>query len=173
MKRSALFLDRDGTIIQDPGYLSDPDRIQLLPGVKQALCAIAPEMLLFLVTNQSGIGRGYYGMAEAEACNRRTTELLELPLPGFTGILIAPEAPDQPTVYRKPSPRYISEMLSLHKLDPDRCWMVGDKISDVQAGLRAGIHAVLLAEATPSDLPSGVPVHPDLPSFLSALRSTT
>ena len=126
-------------------------------------------MQLFLFTNQSGIGRGYYTHAEAEACNRRLIEMLKLPPPGFSGIMIAPEAPDQPTVYRKPSPRYISEMIQCHNLIPEKCWMAGDKLSDVEAGLSAGINSALIANSSPADLPQSASVFRDLPALITHL----
>jgi D-glycero-D-manno-heptose 1,7-bisphosphate phosphatase len=62
----------------------------------------------------------------------------------FTGVCIATERPDEPLSYRKPSPRFINELIALHRLDPKQCWMAGAALSDVDAGLNAGIHAVLL-----------------------------
>lgn len=144
MQRAALFLDRDGTIIEDTGYLHDPEQVVLLPGAAEALRAAARRFRLYLFTNQSGIGRGFYDLAAAERCNARMVELLGLPSPGFAGICIAPEAPEQPQAYRKPSPRYILESVRADHLDPALCWMVGDRRSDLAAGLGAGIRAALV-----------------------------
>ena len=77
--RSALFLDRDGTIIRDMGYLSDPDGVELLDGAKEALQRVCASHHLYLFTNQSGIGRGYYTLEQAQAVNARMMELLALP----------------------------------------------------------------------------------------------
>ncbi len=153
--RGALFLDRDGTIIEDAGYLHDPEQVRLLPGAAEALRRAAGHFLLYLFTNQSGIGRGYYDLADAEACNARLLALLQLPHPGFTRICIAPETPDAPQVYRKPSPRFITETLATDPLDPSACWMIGDRLSDVEAGIQAGIRSALVwtSDATePSEL---------------------
>ncbi|MGI5868089.1 MAG: HAD-IIIA family hydrolase [Kiritimatiellia bacterium] len=144
MTRAALFLDRDDTIVRDLGYIGNPDQITLLPGVADALRKAAAAFRLYLVTNQSGIGRGYYTLAEAEACNRRTLELLELPPPGFHGICIAPERPDQPSRYRKPSPAYVLERIEADGLDPARCHVIGDKRSDIECGLAADVGAILV-----------------------------
>ena len=141
---SALFLDRDGTLIADAGFLSDPAGVVLLDGVKAALHRAARTHRLYLLSNQSGIGRGYYTMDAARAVNARMEALLELPPPGFSGVCIAPEAPDEPPVYRKPSPRFILESIARDGLDPSRCWMIGDRLSDVQAGVNAGIRAALI-----------------------------
>ncbi len=141
---AGLFLDRDGTLIRDAGFLSDPHGVELLPGVREALHRAARTHRLYLFSNQSGIGRGYYTLEQALAVNARMLELLGLPPPGFAGVCLAPEAPDAPAVYRKPSPRFILECLRRDGLDPARCWMVGDRLSDVQAGVNAGVRPALL-----------------------------
>lgn len=145
MPAKALFLDRDGTIIADRHYLSDPSQVELLPGAREALHGFLTDgWKLFLFTNQSGVGHGMFPLETVLRCNARMFELLTLPAPGFTETCIAPETPDMPAVYRKPSPRFILEMVAKHSLDPARSWMAGDKPSDVQAGLNAGIRGALL-----------------------------
>ena len=126
--KKALFLDRDGTLIIDKHYLADPAGVELIPGVITGLQR-ARELgfLLFLFTNQSGIGRGYHTLADAEACNRRMLELLGLGDELFTDICIAPESSDQPVEFRKPSPRFIHDSMTMHALDPAQFWMVGDR----------------------------------------------
>ncbi len=201
----ALFLDRDGTLILDKHYLADPAGVELIPGAAAALArARALGYLLFIVTNQSGIGRGLYTLDDVHRCNVRMDELLlqaapELAHPStpvlspaeskienqkskipahpiFAGICIAPEAPEQPSLYRKPSPRYILEMIAQHGLDPAQCYMVGDRTSDIQSGLDAHINAVAVCtgkhDATSwaaLALP-GVPVYPSLAEFVTSLR---
>ncbi|HVU18171.1 MAG TPA: HAD-IIIA family hydrolase [Candidatus Didemnitutus sp.] len=136
----ALFLDRDGTLIIDKDYLADPAGVELFPGVAGALAeARRKGYLLFLFTNQSGIGRGYHSLADAEAVNARMEAMLGLGSPLFTETCIAPEAPDQPSLYRKPSPRFLLEAAQRHGLDPAHSWMVGDKESDIDSGLNAGM----------------------------------
>jgi len=169
-KRTALFIDRDGTLIIDKGYLSDPAQVELLPGAKSALVDfVSAGYLLFLFTNQSGVGRGLYAFDDVIACNRRMLDLLELPAPGFAEICIAPEGPDDPIVYRKPSPRFIHEMIARHDLDSAQSWMAGDKLSDVQTALNAGIRPVLLNSTAPVDLPAGVTRCADLKEFATRL----
>lgn len=172
----ALFLDRDGTLIIDKDYLSDPAGVELIPGATDALRR-ARELgyKLFLFTNQSGIGRGYFSLADAVACNNRMIELLGLGSDIFTDICIAPESADQPAVYRKPSPRFILESIARHSLDPAQCWMVGDRESDLEAGINAGIHAaaVCTGKYTAAEwaerLPRGVVLHSDLKSLVLTL----
>lgn len=146
-RRAGLFLDRDGTIIEDVGYLSDPEGVRLYARVGEALRRAARFYQLYLFTNQSGIGRGYYGIDAAEACNRRLEELLALPGGGFSGICVAPEAPDDPPVYRKPSPRFIIEMIARDGLDAGSCWMVGDRLSDLESGISAGVRVALVRQS--------------------------
>jgi len=145
---ATLFLDRDGTIIYDKDYLADPAGVELIPGARDALRdALRKGYRLFLFTNQSGIGRGYYTLDDVHACNARMLELLGLGPDIFSEICIAPEAHSPPEgeddgqSFRKPSPRFIREMIARYALDPAQCWMVGDRESDIEAGLRAGIHA--------------------------------
>jgi D-glycero-D-manno-heptose 1,7-bisphosphate phosphatase len=151
----ALFLDRDGTLILDKVYLADPAGVELLPGAADGLTlARTRGYQLFLFTNQSGIGRGLHTLEDTRKVNARMEELIGLPRPVFAGICIAPEAPDQPVVYRKPSPRFILEMIAQHQLDPAQCWMVGDSAADIGAGLAANIKvaAVRTGKVDPTSL---------------------
>jgi D-glycero-D-manno-heptose 1,7-bisphosphate phosphatase len=172
----ALFLDRDGTLIVDKVYLADPAGVELFPGVATALNrARALGYKLFLFTNQSGIGRGLHTIEDTHRVNARMEELLGLPRPVFDGICIAPEAPGQPVAYRKPSPRFILETLAAHKLDPARCWMVGDSAADISAGLAAKINvaAVQTGKVDPATLPEvashQIPVFPNVAAFAATL----
>ena len=146
MSHAALFLDRDGTLIRHVHYLHDPAGVELLPGVAAALARAREHgYLLFLHTNQSGVGRGMFKLEQAQACNRRMLELLGLGADVFADICVAPEAPGQPVVYRKPSPRFAREMAARHNLDLSRSWMVGDYIADVETAFAAGLQAAALA----------------------------
>lgn len=172
----ALFLDRDGTLILDKDYLADPADVEVIAGVPAALRrARALGYLLFLFTNQSGIGRGYHTFEDAVKVNERMEEMLALPRPLFTEICIAPEAPDQPSRYRKPSPNFILEMLAKHRLDSAQCWMIGDRESDIDAGLAAGVRSVALctgkydAAGWATRLKPGVPCFADLSAFVVTL----
>jgi D-glycero-D-manno-heptose 1,7-bisphosphate phosphatase len=173
----ALFLDRDDTLIVDKVYLSDPAGVEILPGVPEALAiARSKGYQLFLFTNQSGIGRGYYTIDDAHRVNDRMEELIGLPRPLFAEIGIAPEAPDQPSLYRKPSPRFILEMIEKHRLDPAHCHMVGDRESDIEAGINAKIHPVavctgkLSSEAWRTLAYPGLSIFATLRDFANALE---
>lgn len=141
----AVFLDRDGTLIEHVHYLRDPADVALLPGVREALArARAAAAKLFLFTNQSGVGRGLFTLAEVEACNRRMVELLDLGPQPFDAVCIATETPDEPQRYRKPSPLFIHEMLDLHRIAPDAAWMIGDSPVDWEAGINAGVQVAAI-----------------------------
>jgi D-glycero-D-manno-heptose 1,7-bisphosphate phosphatase len=172
----ALFLDRDGTLILDKHYLSDPAGVELIPGVPEALRrARAIGYKLFVLTNQSGIARGLHTLEDVIRCNTRVEELLGLPRPVFDDICIAPEGPEGPQLYRKPSPRFILESIKRHALDPKQCWMVGDREADIETGHNANIRAaaVCTGKHTAEDwaalaLP-GVPIYRDLGEFVATL----
>lgn len=170
----ALFLDRDGTLIFDKDYLHEPEKVELIPGTREALHrALDAGCLLFLLTNQSGIGRGYFTMADYEACHRRFLELLGLRERDFAACGVAPEAPEAPSRYRKPQPAFVLEQLAAFpQLDPARCWMVGDRESDWQTGINAKIRAAAVATGKPIDSPAleflrrnAVPLFDDFAAF--------
>jgi D-glycero-D-manno-heptose 1,7-bisphosphate phosphatase len=174
----ALFLDRDGTLNFDRHYVFDPAGIELIPGVAGALReARALGLRLFLHTNQSGIARGLFQLADVDRCNARLEDLLGLPRPVFDAVCVAPEGPDDPQVFRKPSPRFIQECVARHRLAPARCWMVGDRESDLEAGRLAGIGTAAVctgkhdAAAWRQLLPAGTPVWPSLTELVAALAA--
>lgn len=146
----ALFLDRDGTLIEDIPYLHTIDKIKLLPGTIEALAlAKKAQYHLFLFTNQSGIGRGYYSLDAAHHCNQALIDAIGLGADIFDAICIAPERPDEVPIYRKPSPKFILEMLDAHQLSPQHSYMVGDRCSDAEAALKANIQAIRVETGEP------------------------
>jgi D-glycero-D-manno-heptose 1,7-bisphosphate phosphatase len=157
-RRAALFLDRDGTLIRDRGYLDRADGVERLPGAREALRRAHRTHRLFLFSNQSGVSRGYFTWAQVDAVNRRLFRLLGNGERLFDACCMAAEHPDAPAVYRKPSPRFILECIDQFALDPGACWMVGDRLSDLQAGLRAGVRAALVT--------SGGAIDPALADYL-------
>ena len=170
----ALFLDRDGNLVRDGHHTCDPADITLIPGVKEALHAcLGAGYRLFILTNQSGIGRGIFSWEQYHACHARMLELLDLPAPGFLDVRAAPERPDEPSLYRKPSPRFIRECIAAHDLDPAGSWMVGDRRTDWEAGLNAGIRGCAVRSGAPFKpgdeahaLANAVPIHDDFPAFV-------
>jgi D-glycero-D-manno-heptose 1,7-bisphosphate phosphatase len=142
----ALILDRDGTLIAHVPFLAEPARVEILPGVREGLrAAVKAGVLLFLHTNQSGVRRGYFTMDAVEACNGRMIELLDLGLTPFMRICIAPERPEEPSVYRKPSPAFAREIMAEHGFAAYELCYVGDRIFDLEAAERAGTRGVGVA----------------------------
>jgi len=151
-KQKALFVDRDGTLIKDAHYLKDPDLLEIIESAGPALIKAKEEgYLLFLHTNQSGIARGYYVWADVHACNQRMHEKFGWPADFFAEICIAPESPQEKTRYRKPDPRFELEMTEKYGLDPTSCWVIGDKWTDPQSGLDAGMCGALVRTGKPVD----------------------
>jgi len=146
LRVKALVLDRDGTLIEHVPYLADPKQVVVLPGVRKGLrAAIAAGLRLFLHSNQSGVGRGYFTMEAVEASNRRMIELLDLGVAPFTRICIAPERPDEPSKYRKPSPAFAREIAEEFGFALDELCYVGDRGSDLETADRAGTHGIGVA----------------------------
>jgi D-glycero-D-manno-heptose 1,7-bisphosphate phosphatase len=144
MKR-AVFLDRDGTLIAEKHYLSRTAEVEILPGAGAALQSLqAAGYQLFMVTNQSGIGRGYFTLAEAEAVNVHLCEELAREGVRFEKIYVAPEAPDQPSRGRKPSPQFLFDARDEFGLDLAECFMIGDKLIDLECGWNAGVKCSIL-----------------------------
>lgn len=141
----AVFLDRDGTLNVEREYLSDPGQLMLFPGVPVALRRLQDAgFALFLVTNQSGIGRGYYTEADMHRVHARLGELLGSYGVHFTKIYFAPEVPEQPAHGRKPSPRFLFEARDEFGVDLAESYMIGDKLSDLECGWNAGVKSSIL-----------------------------
>ncbi len=141
----AIFLDRDGTIIKDKDYLRLPEEVEFFPGAIAALKRAADAgFLLVMVTNQSGVGRGYFTLADVDNVHRHIAA--EIALAGVTlrKIYVAPEAPDAPSRGRKPSPQFLFDARDEFGLDLAASYMIGDKLIDLQAGWNAGVRRSLL-----------------------------
>jgi D-glycero-D-manno-heptose 1,7-bisphosphate phosphatase len=156
--RSAVFADRDGTVIEDPGYLSDPAGVKLLPGAADALRALRDlGFRLVVVSNQSGIGRRLISDDEARAVHDRFMAELERHGVRLDDVRYCPHAPHEGCACRKPLPGLLVEAAEKLGVELSRSFMVGDKPSDVEAGRRAGCTTVLLGgngshDATPDYL---------------------
>ena len=143
--RKAVFLDRDGTINVDRHYLSDPAQLELYPGTAEALRRLmAAGYLLIVVTNQSGIGRGYYTEADMHRVNDRMIEWLSVDGISFDKIYYSPEAPESPSRGRKPSPQFLFDAREEFGIDLAQSYMVGDKLIDLETGWNAGCAGSIL-----------------------------
>ncbi len=143
----AVFLDRDGTLIVDRGYLDNVAGVELLPGVGEALARLAAAgFLLVVVSNQSGVGRGYFEYSMVEAQHRRLQELLAMHGVRLAAGKYCPHAPDQHCPCRKPKPQMLIEAAAELEIDLSASWMIGDKASDVEAGQAATCQTILLGQ---------------------------
>jgi D-glycero-D-manno-heptose 1,7-bisphosphate phosphatase len=141
----AVFLDRDGTLIQEKNFLHRPDDVTLIPGTDLALKRLqSAGFLLFIVSNQSGVGRGYFTLADVEAVNQRLLEEVAPLDVHFQKIYIAPEAPGVESPGRKPSPQFLFDAREEFAVDLAESFMIGDKLSDLECGWNAGIKASIL-----------------------------
>ena len=144
MKR-AIFLDRDGTIIVEKDYLHRPDEVEIFPGAAAALRRLQEAgFLLFMVSNQSGVGRGYYTLADVEAVNAHLLRELARDGVRLEKVYIAPEAPDQPSRGRKPSPQFLFDARDEFGIDLAQSYVIGDKLIDLECGWNAGLKEALL-----------------------------
>jgi D-glycero-D-manno-heptose 1,7-bisphosphate phosphatase len=141
----AVFLDRDGTLIAEKHYLHRPEDVEIFPGAGPALRRLADAgFQLIVVTNQSGIGRGYFTLADAERVNAYVAREFASHGVHFAKTYIAPEAPDQPSRGRKPSPQFLLDARDEFQLDLGRSFMVGDKLIDLECGWNAGVNKSIL-----------------------------
>jgi histidinol-phosphate phosphatase family protein len=141
----ALFLDRDGTLIVDTGYVRDPADVKLLPGVAQALSeARALGFELIVVSNQSGVARGIITMSELAAVQHRFEELLRSESIALDDVRFCVHGPGDGCACRKPAPGLLRDAATARGIDLERSVMVGDRDSDVLAGRQVGCTTILL-----------------------------
>ena len=137
MAKRAVFLDRDGTIVEDAGFLHDPGKVKLLPGAAGAIRRLnAGGFLVIVVSNQSGIARGLYGVEDYTAVQRRLGELLAAaPHPArIDASYFCPHHPQftGPCECRKPGTKLFRDAQEALDIDLTRSWWVVDRLSDVQ-----------------------------------------
>ncbi len=143
--RPACFLDRDGTVTEERGYASSADEIVLLPGAAAAIRQLNQAGLAaVLVTNQSGIGRGYFDQAALAAQHRRLTELLAAAGARLEGIYYCPHQPAAGCACRKPAAGMLEQAARELGLDLARSWMIGDRLADIECGERGAAGGVLV-----------------------------
>ncbi len=143
--KPAVFLDRDGTLILDKDYLHKPEEVEYYPGALEALKRLQDAgFVLVMITNQSGVGRGYFTLEDVEKVHAKIqADLAEIGVK-LAAIHIAPEAPDQPSRGRKPSPALLFDARDALGLDLSRSYMIGDKLIDLEAGWNADVKRSLL-----------------------------
>lgn len=145
MKRLAVFLDRDGTVIEDTHYPRDPDKVRFIPGAVSALKKIQEKgYLLFIISNQSGVGRGIIQDHEFKAVHERLCTLLKKEGIHITEFAYCFHKPEDGCRCRKPEPQLIEDLIKSYQIDSENSFMVGDKICDVELGNRVGTQSILI-----------------------------
>ncbi len=184
-KQRAVFLDRDGTINQEKDYLFRPEEFEFIPGVPQAIRLLNERgFQVVVVTNQSGIGRGYYDEAAMHLLHRHIDAELASMGAAIDAYYFCPHHPELATgkyrcecSCRKPLDGMLRQAAEDLSIDLAGSYIVGDKLIDVEAGLAAGCRPLLVltgygAKYAPL-LPAGIPVHPDLSAAVRAIIEET
>lgn len=142
---AAVFLDRDGALIEEKNYLHRVEDVVIFPEAFGGLKRLAAAGFgLFIVTNQSGVGRGYYTMADVEKVNAHIAVEFARHGVKFQKVYIAPEAPDQPSRGRKPSPQFLLDARDEFGLNLAASYMIGDKLIDLECGWNARVKRSIL-----------------------------
>ncbi|MFH0911175.1 MAG: HAD family hydrolase [Planctomycetota bacterium] len=150
-KRRIVFLDRDGTLNIDTGYISKPEELELLPKAVEGLKLLRPRYAVAVVTNQSGVSRGLYSRADVEAVNARLVQLLAEKGVGFDHIEYCPHQKADECDCRKPQSGLLHKAAAALGLGLEGAWMVGDRSTDIETGEAVGARTILLPE--PPDAP--------------------
>lgn len=151
-KPQAILCDRDGTLIQDKHFLSHPEQIEWIPGVLEAIQFLnAEEIKVLVLTNQSGVARGYFGLDAVEAVHRQLRRDVEEVSGAIADFYYCPHHPNGeamdysfPCDCRKPSPGMFLQAIRDHDLNPSQCWVIGDRLRDLEPGLQLGMKAFLV-----------------------------
>src|SRR5205823_1524386 len=141
----AVFLDRDGTIIEERDYLHRVEDVVILPGTGSALRKLQlAGFQLFIVSNQSGVGRGYFTIKEVERVNAHLLAELARENVQVKKVYVAPEAPGAPSRGRKPSPQFLFDARDEFGIDLSHSYIIGDKQIDLECGWNAGVKRSVL-----------------------------
>lgn len=158
MSKKAVFLDRDGTLIEDKGYISKCNQVMLLPGVIEALRNLKElGFELIIISNQSGIGRGLVTETQVEKINNYLDSLLTSEGINITDVYYCPHTPDDNCFCRKPKPGMILSALNKYDINAKESYFVGDKWTDVETAVNAGLSPVLISDSS-EQVVKGIPV---------------
>jgi D-glycero-D-manno-heptose 1,7-bisphosphate phosphatase len=143
--RRFVLIDRDGTLNVEKHYLSDPDQMELIAGAGTALRTLRQAGLgIAVITNQSGIARGYFDLARLDAIHDRLRALLAAEDAAVDGIYLCPHGPDDDCACRKPLPGMIEQAVAEFGFDPTQSFVIGDKEVDVELGVGIGAETFLV-----------------------------
>ncbi len=150
MRHYAVFLDRDGTLNEDPGYLGDPGKVNLFPGTGKALSLLKNQLnfKLIVISNQSGVARGLLTVEDVKSVNRKINDLLAADGVAIDAFYYCPYHPDfsspEKCGCRKPSPEMVLQAAEENDIDLEKSYFVGDAVSDIECGANAGLKTVLV-----------------------------
>ena len=144
IKSRAIILDRDRTLIEDKNYSYQIEDFELLPGVIEGLKLLKDQFLLFIVTNQSGIGRGYYTVQDFHNYNNHLLEVLQKKNIKILKTYFCPHLKEENCECRKPMTKFITDIITEFNIDINRSWMIGDHPSDIQFGEKGGCNTIFL-----------------------------
>ncbi len=162
MNHRAVFLDRDGVLMEDASYVGDIERVVLIPGAAQALQRLQKAgYRLVVVTNQSGVGRGYFTRDAVEQIHAHLDEQFRKAGVHLDRYYVCPHHPEDNCACRKPKTKFFLEAAREFRLDLAKCFMVGDRASDIQAGINAGTRTVLVLTGVGKETLAKNEVHPD------------
>lgn len=143
-----VVLDRDGTMVIDRDYLSDPEGLEFLPGAAEGLRLMYRRgYRLVVITNQSGVGRGYFSLDRLHEMNDRLMDMVRGVGARIERIYYCPHRPDEDCPCRKPQTKLLMDAAAELGFDPTGAIVIGDKSSDVELGRRAGATTMLIASA--------------------------
>lgn len=161
MQKKYVLLDRDGTIIVDKHYLSNPDEVELLPNAIQGLQELQSLGFgLVIVSNQSGVGRGYFSKEDVERVHDRLEELCEEHNVFFDRIYYSPHTPEDNSDYRKPNPGMALQAAHDLHFDLDGTYIIGDKKADVELAYNVGAKSILVLTGHQKSVANPEPVMP-------------
>jgi histidinol-phosphate phosphatase family protein len=161
MKKPAIFLDRDGVMVVEKDFLIDVEDIEFYPETIGALAAINDGYLKIVVSNQSGIARGYFSSDDVNRLNSKISRLLQEHGIHIDAWLFCPHGPEDNCSCRKPRPGMIRESADRMDVDLDKSWLIGDKSSDIETGKNAGIKTILVKTGYGGSEPGARDVNPD------------
>lgn len=145
--KKAVFLDRDGTINVDYGYVSKVEKFVILPGAIEGLKKMrGMNYLLIIISNQSGIGRGYYSIPDYEKVMETMHQQLGLHGITLDDCFYCPHSPESNCSCRKPGTKMIEEAVRKWDVNVKESFFIGDKESDIKAGKKSGLKTILVSE---------------------------
>jgi len=161
-KKRYVLLDRDGSIIFERDYLSDSNLVELLPDAVNGLKRLKDLGIgLLIVSNQSGIGRGYFGFKELEQVNNKLTKLLSEEGIKIDGIFCCPHAPKENCNCRKPLTGLVDKARETLNFNPSECFVIGDKPSDIKLGKNINAITLLVRSGYGAKFEKKMDVKPD------------